>query len=230
MIQLLGSRSSLRGGCLFGLGLFGSGWGGLDWLAIASVIATPLRHDLLLCGFRSSAFGSGSSFSGFSSLPWLSLSRGLLAVYSSSESSNEQGSLRVSTNQATTTLEVNARSQRLRRHDHSVRERHFFGSGTLLRLTHCELDFLALLQDRALRETVLGINLSPVNKVVNGSLTDSGDKAVTLMFTPRTGYLTFLESYHFTVPAIRGLSAEIPSQSGNTVRSVDIAEMGIARG
>ena len=131
----------------------------------------------------------------------------------------------MSTNQATTTLEVNARSQRLRRHDHSVRERHFFGSGTLLRLTHCELDFLALL-----RETVLGINLSPVNKVVNGSLTDGRDKAVTLLFTLRTGYLTFLESYHFTVPAIRGLSAEIPSQSGNTVRSVDIAEMGIARG
>ena len=64
-----------------------------------------------------------------------------------------------------------------------------------------------------------------MNKVIDGIRTHSRNEAVTLPVSLHTRSPTFTASYHFTVPAIRGLSAEIPSQLENTLRSVDMVVM-----
>ena len=53
-------------------------------------------------------------------------------------------------------------------------------SRSLLSLTHIELDFLLLMKDRVSRETVLGINLSTVDKIVSRLLTDSSNESKSL--------------------------------------------------
>ena len=120
------------------------------------------------------------------------------------------------------TLDMMWNKKNLRRDNCSHRKRHLLSSRALFCLADGKLHLFGLLQNRVLGEEILRVHLSPVNKVVHGTLSQGRNKAITLLISLRTCSHTFLASYHFTVPAIRGLSVEIFSQLENTLRSVDM--------